>query len=343
MSRPAEGAPETAAQETGAPETAPPETAGTQASPRAAAPHRGAIVTGTRSAFATELAFALEVAARAGELVMGGYERDQRIRHKGARDIVTEIDGASERLIIDAIRSAFPGDAILAEETGAHAGAPSDPAPADRLHDGSAPSARSVPARRVWVVDPLDGTINFANGIPFFCVSIGLVVDGLPSVGVVLDPVRGEPFAATVDGPATLVGRPIACSTKERLADVVIALSLSGRAATRRARAVRRQVRSARTLGAAALEIAYVGRGRFDAFAVSAGMSAWDVAAAGLIAERAGAVVTSPTAGPWLDLAAASRSVGLLAAPAAHHATLLELIREPASMGRAPANARPGA
>jgi fructose-1,6-bisphosphatase/inositol monophosphatase family enzyme len=317
-----------------------PETAGTQALPRAAAPERVAIVTSARSAFATELGFALEVAARAGELVMAGYERDQRIRRKGPRDIVTEVDGASERLIIDAIRAAFPGDAILAEETGAHAGAPSDPAPADLPPDGS---ARSVPARRVWVVDPLDGTINYANGIPFFCVSIGLVVDGRPSVGVVLDPIRGEPFAATVDGPATLAGRPIACSTKERLADVVIALSLSGRAATRRARAVRRQVRSARTLGAAALEIAYVARGRFDAFAVSAGMSAWDVAAAGLIAERAGAVVTSPTGGPWLDLAAASRSVGLLAAPAAHHASLLELIREPASMGRAPANARPGA
>lgn len=335
MRRLAEGAPETAS-----PETAAPETGGKQALPHAAAPDRGAIATGTRSAFATELAFALEVAARAGELVMGGYERDQRIRHKGPRDIVTEVDGASERLILDAIRAAFPGDAILAEETGAHDGMPGDPAPADGLPDRS---ARPVPARRVWVVDPLDGTINYANGIPFFCVSIGLVVDGRPSVGVVLDPVRGEPFAATVDGPATLAGRPISCSTKERLADVVIALSLSGRAATRRARAVRRRVRSARTLGAAALEIAYVGRGRFDAFAVSAGMSAWDVAAAGLIAERAGAVVTGPIGGPWLDLAAASRSVGLLAAPAAHHATLLDLIREPASTGRAPANARPGA
>ena len=275
------------------------------------------------SAYATELAFALEVAERAGELLMASYERVERITHKSPRDIVTEVDAASERLIIDAIRAAYPADAILAEETGAHDGT----APAESTReatDGPAPA-------RVWVVDPLDGTINYANGIPFFCVSIGLAVGGRPSVGVVLDPSRHDRLAATVDGVATLNGRPVTCSTKERLTDYVVALGLGGRAAASRSRAVRRAVRVARAMGAAALEIAYVGAGRFDAFALSGGMSAWDVAAAGLIAERGGATVTNPIGGPWFDLAAKPGSVGLVAAPPDWQPGLLELAREPRS------------
>ena len=108
--------------------------------------------------YAAELAFALEVAARAGGLLMDRYERVERIDYKSARDVVTEVDHLSEGLILDAIRAAFPGDALLAEETGEH--------------DGSAAGQTATSGLgRVWVVDPLDGTINYANGIPFFCVS----------------------------------------------------------------------------------------------------------------------------------------------------------------------------
>jgi fructose-1,6-bisphosphatase/inositol monophosphatase family enzyme len=139
---------------------------------------------------ADDLAFGLALAARAGEILMDRYERLERIDHKSARDVVTEADHLSEALIIDAIRERHPGDAILAEETGEH-----------RAIAGEAPTSGRG---RLWIVDPLDGTVNYANGIPFFCVSIGLVVDGRPTVGVVHDPTRSETFAATADGPAFL-------------------------------------------------------------------------------------------------------------------------------------------
>lgn len=260
---------------------------------------------------AAEVDFAAAIAADAGHLLMDRYERVGRVDHKSARDVVTEVDHLSEALILGAIRARFPGDAILAEESGGH-----------HRRDGSTATA---PAGRTWVVDPLDGTVNYANGIPFFCVSIALVVDGRPAVGVVHDPSRGETFAATADGRATLNGRTIRVSDKERLSDFVVSLALSGRASTTRVRNIRKAIRIPRSMGAAALALAYVGRGRFDAFIQSSGLSTWDIAAAGLIAERAGAVVTDLTGGPWFDLARESRSLGVLAAPPAHHPVLLAL------------------
>jgi myo-inositol-1(or 4)-monophosphatase len=272
----------------------------------------------------SELAFALELAGRAGRVLMDHYERLEQIGYKSARDVVTEADHLSEAMIVEAIQAAYPGDAILAEETGEH-----------RAVAGEAPTSGRG---RVWIVDPLDGTVNYANGIPVFCVSIGLVVDGVPAVGVILDPTRGEAFAATSDGPSMLDGQPIEASDKDRLSDFVISMALSGRSATSRARNVRRQIRIPRSMGSAALALAYVGNGRFDAFIQQGGLSAWDVAAAGLIAERGGATVSAIDGGPWFDLAHAPRSIGVLAAPPAHHATLLGLVREaPASgPGRTP-------
>ncbi len=262
------------------------------------------------SAFAVELAFAAEVAATAGRLLLDRLDRVERIRHKSPKDVVTEVDHLSEALIVDAVRAAFPDDAILAEESGA-----------------SRPEA-SDGTGRTWVIDPLDGTVNYANGIPIFCVAIGLVVDGRPSVGVVHDPVRGETFAATGDGPATLDGRPIRASTKAALSDFVISLTIGGPRLTERLEAIRDAIRVTRRLGSSALTLAYVANGRFDAFAQTHGLSAWDVAGAGLIAERAGARVTNTaTGGPWLDLAAPPGSLGVLAAPPRHHPTLLALIR----------------
>ena len=263
--------------------------------------------------FGTELAVALDLAARAGELQMERYERVQRIDYKSAHDVVTEVDHLSEALILDGIRAAFPGDALLAEETGEH--------------DAAAGESASSGVGRVWVVDPLDGTINYANGIPMFCVSIGLVVDGVPSVGVVHDPARSESFAATIDGPATINGREIGASVKERLSDFVISMSLAGRAAATRSREVRKAIRVSRSMGSAALALVYVANGRFDAFVQQGGLSTWDIAAAGLIAERAGATVTNLEGGDWFEIAAKTRSIGVLAAPAAHHGDLLSRIR----------------
>ena len=115
---------------------------------------------------------------------------------------------------------------------------------------------------------------------------------------------------------------------KVALTDCVVSLALGGRAVATRARAVRRAVRASRNTGSAALALAYVANGRFDAFLQSGGMSAWDVAAAGLIAERGGAVVTDANGGPWFDVDKATRQFGIVAAPAAHHPELLRLSRE---------------
>ncbi len=275
------------------------------------APGAGATAVGSR--YADDLAFACDLAERAGRLLADRYERVEHVDHKSARDIVTEVDHLSEALILEAIGAHGPDDGILAEESGAH----------------RAGAARSLAAGRTWVIDPLDGTINYANGIPFFCVAIGMVEDGRPAVGVIHDPMRGETFSAAADGTACLGGRPVHASDKEQLADCVVSLALGGRAIGTRVRAVRKAIRVSRNMGSAALALAYVANGRFDAFLQSAGMSAWDVAAAGLIAERAGAVVTDMAGGPWFDVDRATRTFGLVAAPPAHHAELLRLAREP--------------
>jgi myo-inositol-1(or 4)-monophosphatase len=259
-----------------------------------------------------ELEFAIEIAGRAGALLVDRFERVEQVSYKSARDVVTEVDHLSEQLILGAIRERFAGDGILAEESGEHL--------------ALAGNAGGLAVGRTWVVDPLDGTINYANGIPFYCVSIAMLVDGRPELGVIHDPVRGEWLAATAGGPATMDGRTVTVSDKEQLSDFVISMALSGRAVASRVRRVRKAIRVPRSMGSAALALAYVGNGRFDAFIQQGGLSAWDVAAAGLIAERAGARVTDMQGGPWFDLARPARSIGIVAAPPAHHATLLGLV-----------------
>jgi fructose-1,6-bisphosphatase/inositol monophosphatase family enzyme len=283
--------------------------------------------------FAADAAFAIEIAERAGLVLLERYERVEQIDHKSARDVVTEVDHLSERLILDAIRERFPGDGILAEESGAHHG--SGPRRTGAKHRDSDTGAarddalaRSLAHGRTWIVDPLDGTINYANGIPVFCVSVGLIVDGRPAAGAVHDPMRGETFSATSRGPALLNGQPVTASSKDLLTDYVVSLALGGRAVATRVRAVRRAIRVSRNMGSAALALAYVANGRFDAFVQSGGMSAWDVAAAGLIAERAGALVTDTAGGSWFDVAKATQAFGVVAAPALHHAELLRLSGE---------------
>jgi myo-inositol-1(or 4)-monophosphatase len=267
--------------------------------------------------YADELAFAIEVAAAAGGLLMERYERVERIDYKSARDVVTEVDHLSEELILTAIREAWPRDAILAEESGRHVAV---------VPPASEPGGRAATAR-TWVVDPLDGTINYANGIPFFCVSVALVADGHPAVGVVHDPTRGETFTGVAGADARLDGRPIAASDKDKLSDYVVSMALGGRGVGTRARNVRKAIRVPRSMGSAALALAYVGNGRFDAFVQQGGLSVWDVAAAGLVAERGGAVVTDLAGGPWFALDQATRTIGVLAAPVAHHRALLDLVR----------------
>ncbi|MGQ0609153.1 MAG: inositol monophosphatase family protein [Chloroflexota bacterium] len=263
------------------------------------------------SRWADELAFAVDLARRAGTILIESYERLDRIDYKSKRDVVTNADYASERVVIDAIKARFPGDAILAEESGEHAGVLRD----DGSHNG-----------RTWVIDPLDGTVNYANGIPFYCVSIGLVVNDRPTVGVVFDPARNDLYSAAVDGPATLDGEPITMSAKEALSDYVVSLAVIGRGGLARERKIAPLIRIHRRMGSAALALVYVANGRFDAFVQNGGLSPWDVAAAGLIVERSGAVVTSITGGTWWTPRVRGPRSSVVAAPSAQHGPLLELL-----------------
>ncbi len=284
--------------------------AGAPSGPRGAPSDPGGALSGPAAAspdpHALDLEFATDLARRAGLVVAGRYEDAGPVTYKGTRDIVTEVDHAVEELIRAAIADRHPTDAFYGEESGRDATA----------------------ADRVWVCDPVDGTVNFANGIPWFCVSLALVEHGRPVVGVIHEPLRDDTYAATAAGPATLNGREVTVSGKERLVDFVMSLTVGGPAPAARIRRVRRAIRIPRTMGSAALGLASVANGRFDAFAQTTGLSTWDVAAAGLIAERAGALVTDLRGKPWFDLAAPPRQVGILAAPPAHHPELLHLLRE---------------
>jgi len=273
---------------------------------------------GRSEAFGRELELALDLALRAGRVQMDRYEHLEDIQAKGPRDVVTEVDHLCEDLVMRAVQAAYPADAFYAEEIG-------EVAQIGRTGSG-----------RVWVVDPLDGTINYANGIPFFCVSIALVADGRPVVGVVHDPARGETFSASVDGPPLLNGRPVSVADKERMEDMVASVAIGGRGTVRRRRHAIGSMRANRSMGSASLTLAYVACGRFDLYAQGTGLSAWDVAAAGLIAERAGATVTNMEGQPWFDLGYPATKWSCLAASPRHHAAMLEMLAgrsEPGALG----------
>ncbi|MBA3797278.1 MAG: inositol monophosphatase [Chloroflexi bacterium] len=270
-----------------------------------------------------ELRVALEAARLAGALQIQSYERLERIVHKSTHDVVTEVDTLSEQIIIDTIRNAFPGDRFLAEESG-HSGR--EPARDGPDAAGSSPQSADPPDR-IWIIDPLDGTVNYANGIPIFCVSIALVVDGRPTIGVVLDPARDDLYCAIAGGGAFLDDVPVRSPLKEKLSDLVVHLALPPYGFARREGRVRKRIRVSRVTGSAALALAWVGNGRFDAFVQPRGLSVWDVAAAGLIAAEGGSQVTDGEGHDWFDLTRPSRGVGIVAAPPDHHATFLELLR----------------
>jgi myo-inositol-1(or 4)-monophosphatase len=185
-------------------------------------------MSGDNGAHTVEMAFAVEQARRAGALLTESYERVQRIDYKSKRDVVTDVDFASEDLVIAAIREQYPADAILAEESGHHQR--KDPAAAES-------------SGRTWVIDPLDGTVNYANGIPYYCVSIALIDRGRPVVGVILDPARDDLLTASADGPASLNGVEMEASSKDDLGDFVVSLAIIGRGGISRERRLARAIR----------------------------------------------------------------------------------------------------
>jgi len=252
------------------------------------------------------LALAERLAREAGGLQRERYETALEIRTKSAAiDLVTDVDQACERLIVEALAAERPGDAILAEEGGG----------SDRPD-----------ATWRWIIDPLDGTTNYAHGYPRFCVSIGVERQGVRSVGVVYDPLLDELYCATRGRGATLNGRPIRVSGEDALGRSLIATGFAYDvhgsptnnldhlgAVVKRARGIRRD-------GSAALNLCYVAAGRFDGY-WELKLHPWDVAAGLLLVEEAGGRISDLHGGP------PPRSGGeIVASNARIHDALLEVL-----------------
>ena len=221
--------------------------------------------------------FAEHLARAAGAIQRERYETDLVVRTKSAPiDLVTEVDHSCEVLIIEALRRERPGDAIVAEE-------------------GSGEDRAGAEWR--WVIDPLDGTMNYAHGYPRFCVSIGVQRHGEPCVGVVYDPLLDELFAATRGAGATCNGRALRVSDERELGRALLATGFaydvhkSPEDNLDHFAAFVKRVRGLRRDGSAALDLCYVAAGRFDGFWEQR-LKPWDVAAGILIAREAGALVT---------------------------------------------------
>jgi myo-inositol-1(or 4)-monophosphatase len=230
-----------------------------------------------------ELEVAMAAAEAAGEVLRNGFGQHQEVRFKGEVDLVTKADENAEQAIKQVLQEKFPNYGMLAEEGGEFKG------------EGGVR----------WIVDPLDGTTNFAHGLPLFCTSVALERDGEMVLGVVYDPMANETYTAERGGGATLNGEPIGVSdTDEPMRallgtgfpydrdEVPAALELFGQFAVR--------MQSMRRLGSAALDLCYVAAGRLDGY-YERGVKAWDIAAGVLILEEAGGRATNYS-GHELDL-----------------------------------------
>ncbi len=251
---------------------------------------------------------AIEIVVRAGEIQLDRAGPALRIGKKGPIDLVTEVDVEIERMCRDTLADRFPGHAVLAEEL---------PNPAA---DGAAPEYR-------WIFDPIDGTVNYAHGLPIFCASLALEVAGQVEAGAVYDPSREELFVAERGAGARLNGAPLSVSPAAGLLDAMLCTGFPydvhetvdevvGLFAefVRRARAVRR-------LGSAALDLCYVAAGRLDGFWEQR-LRPWDTAAGALIVQEAGGRVTDLDGRPFTPF------VGdILASNGPLHEAMLEVVQ----------------
>ena len=217
---------------------------------------------------------AAENAARAaGKLLRENFQRRQRVRSMAAHDIKLEIDVQAQELIGKLLLEEFPAHALYGEEG----------IVGDQSSDHQ------------WIVDPLDGTVNYFYGIPHFCVSIALRLHKEIVVGVIYDPIRGEMWTAQRGDVSKLNGAPIHVSDRAELAEAVISIGLAKTGETINAnfpllQQMIHRVRKCRVLGSAALDMAYVASGRFDAY-IETGISLWDIAAGSLLVKNAGGTV----------------------------------------------------
>jgi len=224
------------------------------------------------------LKVAVVAAKQAGTVLLERYEKPHQIRHKGAIDIVTEADLASEELILDVLHHNMPGTKILSEE--------------------SFSSYSTIQDEPVWIIDPLDGTTNFAHNFPWFSVSIAFHDKGKSQAGVIYCPIQNELFCATLNGGAWLNDQRIKVSEVELLQKALVATGFPYDIQERpesiiaMLKAVLTHSQGVRRPGAATLDLAYLACGRLDAF-WEVGLKPWDTAAGYLLVEEAGGTLSN--------------------------------------------------
>jgi len=228
------------------------------------------------------LDIAQEIAREAAGILVRYSEQRIGYRLKGEFDLVTEADLASDKLVVERLRTRFPAHSIVAEESGTHQAA----------------------SEYRWYIDPLDGTANFAHGFPMYCVSMGLECAGEMIAGVVYDPTRDEMFSAERGSGAWLNNRRIQVSGAARLSDCLVATGFPSRKRHHNVNVhffyqMAMASHGVRRGGSAALDLAYVACGRLDAFWES-GLNSWDMAAGVLLVTEAGGVRTDMHGAPHL-------------------------------------------
>ncbi|NTV15436.1 MAG: inositol monophosphatase [Desulfobulbaceae bacterium] len=242
------------------------------------------LLVGTDPGLAGLVRAAAAAALEAGAIIRNLYEQPHKVHFKGKIDLVTEADLASEKAIIAALRRDYPTTQVLAEE--------------------SNPNYRQISAGPIWIIDPLDGTTNFAHGFPYFAVSIAYSVNRVSLVGVIYCPMQDELFLTWRGGGAWLNGRRMAVSRRDRLVESLIgtgfpyAIQENLDDVLNQLGKVLPKVRDLRRAGAAAVDLAYVACGRLDGF-WERELKPWDTAAGYLLVEEAGGRVSNFTAGLW--------------------------------------------
>jgi myo-inositol-1(or 4)-monophosphatase len=243
----------------------------------------------------SDLTLATEAALAAGQLLRKHFGGDAVVDEALHHDIKLALDKESQELITGILLKACPGDALYGEE-------------------GLAGNQESS---RQWIVDPIDGTVNFFYGIPHFCVSIALRINGEIVLGVIHDPMVGETWTVEKGGPAMLNGKPIQVSKREQFAQSILYVGCGKdeealRTGVERFRRASRLARKMRMMGSAALGMAYLASGRIDAY-IESRISLWDIAAGKLLVEAAGGTVELNPLPTEPDVYAISASNGRLA------------------------------